>query len=119
MKIVLLLSLVILLIGCVNLDRPSVKQEIIDTQQETIIENLDTPWSIDFLPDGRMIFTERGGKVSLFDGKVQIIANIDVSEISESGLSGIAVDPEFEKNSFVYIYYTHKTANRVSRFGKL
>ena len=88
-------------------------------ESEILIENLDTPWAIDFLPSGEMVFTERGGKVSLFDfdtKETRIIGNIDVSEVSESGLLGIAVDTEFKDNGFIYVYYTHDSGNRVSRF---
>lgn len=85
---------------------------------EVLIGNLDTPWAIDFLPDDRMIFTERSGRVSVLDeGGLKVIANINVSEISESGLLGIAVDPEFSKNKYIYVYYTHQNGNRVSRFA--
>src|SRR3990167_5180318 len=86
-------------------------------EAEIIAENLDTPWAIDFLPDGRMILTERHGRVSILDkGKLKVAGNITVSEVSESGLLGVAVDPEFSKNRFVYFYYTHENGNRVSRF---
>ena len=87
-----------------------------ETGFETIVSNLDTPWAIAFLPDGKMLFTERPGRVSIFDGEQKTIANIEVSEVSESGLAGIAVDPEFEQNNYIYLYYTHKGGNRVSRF---
>ena len=84
---------------------------------EVLIENLNTSWAIDFLPGDKMIFTERNGRVSVLDnGKVKIVGNLKVSEISESGLLGIAVDPEFVENRFVYLYYTHENGNRVSRF---
>ncbi len=86
---------------------------------EVLVTGLDTPWAIDFLPDGRMIFTERPGKVSIFDGReTKVIAEIEVSEVSESGLMGIAVNPEFDldENSFIYLYYTHESGNRISRF---
>ena len=85
---------------------------------EIIAENLDTPWAIDFLPDGKMIFTERHGRVSILDdGRMKVLENIAVSEVSESGLLGVAVDPEFSSNNFVYLYYTHENGNRVSRFA--
>src|SRR3989338_6844406 len=88
-----------------------------DNDFEILVGNLDTPWSIDFLPDGRMIFTERPGSVSVFDGKETVlVGTIEVSELSESGLLGIAVDLDFENNKFVYLYYTHDKGNRVSRF---
>jgi glucose/arabinose dehydrogenase len=84
---------------------------------EVIVEDLDTPWAIDFLPDGRMIFTERPGRVSVWDGRTRtVVGELPVSEVSESGLAGIAVDPEFAENRFVYVYYTHPAVwNRVSR----
>ena len=84
---------------------------------EVLIENLNTPWAIDFLPGDKIIFTERGGRLGVLDdGKVKVVGNFKVSEISESGLLGIAVDPEFVENRFVYLYYTHENGNRVSRF---
>ena len=84
---------------------------------EIIAQNLRVPWSIDFLPGGRMIFTERSGQVSILDdGQPKVVGEIDISEISESGLLGIAVDPEFVNNKFIYLYYTHDKGNQVSRF---
>ena len=86
-------------------------------EAEILVKNLDTPWSIDFLPNENMIFTERGGKISVFDGKeTKVIAEINVNEESESGLLGIAVDPDFNANSFIYVYYTYENGNKVSRF---
>ena len=86
-------------------------------EAEVLVNNLDTPWAIDFLPDDVMIFTERSGRVSIFDdNEVKVISNIQVNEESESGLLGIAVDPEFNDNKFIYLYYTHENGNRVSRF---
>lgn len=84
---------------------------------EILARNLNTPWAIDFLPDNRMIFTERGGRVSILDnGAIKIIGNINVIKMGESGLLGIAVDPEFNVNKFVYLYYTAQNGNKVSRF---
>ena len=97
-------------------------QEIEDYENfelEILAKNLDTPWAIDFFPNGKIIFTERYGRVSLLNletKEIKIIGEIDVSEKGESGLLGIAIDPEFEENNFVYVYYTHENGNRVSRF---
>jgi aldose sugar dehydrogenase len=90
----------------------------ISNNLEIVTVGLDTPWAIDFLPDGTLIFTERLGNVNLIvNGKVENVAKIDVFEISESGLLGIAVDPQFVDNHFVYLYYTLESGNRVSRFN--
>lgn len=86
-------------------------------QTEILVQDLNTPWAIDFLPDGKMIFTERGGKVNIFDnGTTKMVGNINVTQIGESGMLGIAVDPEFNTNKFIYLYYTGANGNRISRF---
>lgn len=93
----------------------SINQQGYET--EILAENLDTPWAIDFLPDDKMIFTERVGRVSILDnGTIKIVGNINVTQMGEPGLLGIAVDPEFSKNKFIYLYYTGQNGNRLSRF---
>jgi len=89
----------------------------------TYVRNRSVIWAMGFLPDGRMLFTERGGVVSVVevDGRVREILTLDVHSVSESGLHGIAIDPHFDDNHFVYLYYTYRdsgadTLNRVSRF---
>jgi aldose sugar dehydrogenase len=72
---------------------------------------------MDFLPNDTMIFTQRGGNVSLLDKDgVKNIGNINVVANGESGLLGVAVDPQFTQNSYIYLYYTSSGGNRVSRF---
>jgi aldose sugar dehydrogenase len=86
-------------------------------QSDVLAENLSIPWAMDFLPNNTMIFTQRGGSVSLLDnGIVKNIGNISVTAIGESGLLGVAVDPEFSQNKYIYLYYTSSRGNRVSRF---
>ncbi len=94
---------------------PSTNQS--SNQTEILAENLDVPWAVDFLPDGRLIFTERGGRVSILDnGTAKTVGTITVTQMSESGLLGIAVDPEFNQNKFIYLYYTSQNGNKISRF---
>lgn len=91
-----------------------------------VAQDLDTPWALAFLPDKSILFTERKGTVQFIDPngnlQQQPIATIsEVREISEGGLLGIAIDPEFEDNNFVYMYYTYgsnnqNTSNRVVRY---
>jgi glucose/arabinose dehydrogenase len=72
---------------------------------------------MDFLPNEKMIFTQRGGNVSLLDNDgVKNIGNINVTANGESGLLGVAVDPQFTQNNYIYLYYTSSSGNRVSRF---
>jgi glucose/arabinose dehydrogenase len=105
-----------------------------DIPAETIVaEGLDTPWAIAFLPTGDMLVTERKGTVRLVTKNGQLgedpVSTIgSVKEIGEGGLLGIALHPDFEKNNYVYLYYTFSaegdsTKNRVVRMkydnGKL
>ena len=106
---------IFILLGFFYLTNPKIEQNGFEI--EILAENLDTPWAIDFLPDGRMIFTERNGRVSILENEdIKVVAKINVSEVSESGLLGITVDTDFNKNNFVYVYYTHQNGNRVSKY---
>jgi aldose sugar dehydrogenase len=85
---------------------------------EVIAQNLEVPWALAFLPDDRMIFTERGGNVNILDGQnVKNVGKITVTQNGESGLMGIAVDPNFNENHYIYLYYTSGNYNRISRFN--
>jgi glucose/arabinose dehydrogenase len=93
---------------------------------QVVAETLQTPWAVAFLPNhAGILVTERPGKVRLIsaDGKLQETPAAtlpSVKEISEGGLLGITLHPEFMKNKFVYLYYTYSasgnnTMNRVVR----
>ena len=91
-----------------------------------VAQNLSVPWSMAFLPDGRMLVTEREGNVRLIDADgvlqpdpVAIISQ--VKQIGEGGLLGITIHPQFLRNKYVYVYYTYSTntnniRNRVARY---
>lgn len=81
---------------------------------ETVATNLEVVWSIVFAPDGRMFFTERPGRVRVFEnGKLRseplaVIADIELS--GESGLMGMALHPNFAENHFLYLAYTYQAS---------
>lgn len=88
-------------------------------QVATVATGLDAPWEIAFLPDGRALVTERPGRVRLLaDGELREapLATVDVDNSGEGGLLGIAVDPGFEDNGFVYLYRTTGGGNEVARY---
>ncbi|MBI4813696.1 MAG: PQQ-dependent sugar dehydrogenase [Methanobacterium sp.] len=97
-----------------------VPQSINETgySSEILAQNLEVPWAIDFLPDDRLIFTQRGGKVSILEGKtVKTVGQVNVTQNIESGFLGIAVDPNFTSNHYIYVYYSLGDYNRISRFN--
>jgi len=102
----------------------SFSQEFPDlgVEVETVAGNLDIPWSIAWTPDGTILFTERNGNVkAIVDGVVleKPILSLDVGG-GEGGLLGIAIDPNFSDNHYVYLYYTYSnflaTENRLVRY---
>jgi glucose/arabinose dehydrogenase len=88
----------------------------------TVAENLEIPWEIAFVPDGRIFFTERVGNLRVIENSQlnpKPVAILDVGTV-EGGLLGLALDPNFEQNHFLYLYYTYFefpfTYNKVVRF---
>ena len=80
---------------------------------ETIVGNLEVPWSIVWAPDGRMIFTERPGRVRVFqNGKLQsqpLFVVPDVDTGGETGLMSVALHPQFQSNQFIYLSYGYSS----------
>ena len=78
---------------------------------ETVVEGVDTPWGLDFLPDGRMLITEKGGALRIADAKGTLAAapveNVPaVWSKGQGGLLDVAVHPDYAKNGWIYISYS-------------
>ena len=79
------------------------------------------PVAIALAPDGRVFICEKFGRVMVVENGVlrnEPFLEVDVDSYTERGMSGVALDPDFDSNHFVYVYYTVKGEghNRVSRF---
>ncbi|NLO27370.1 MAG: PQQ-dependent sugar dehydrogenase, partial [Actinobacteria bacterium] len=88
-----------------------------------MITGLRVPWEIRFLPDGRLLVTEREGRLLLADltsGVTSEVGRIDTAARGEAGLMGLALDPAFPETPALYVTYTYSEGgrdhNRVSRF---
>lgn len=91
----------------------------------TIASNLIAPTAMSFAPDGRLFITQQGGDLRILKNNSLLpspFLSLKVDSAGERGLLGVAFDPNFSTNHFVYVYYTvpahRQTAahNRVSRF---
>ena len=105
---------------------------MIDTKQgtikvQTLARGLSHPWGLAFLPDGRMLVTEKVGRLRIVDkdGKVSEPLNGVPKVVAEGqgGLLDVALDPHFAENSLVYLSYSEsgdagKAGTAVTR-GKL
>jgi len=79
-----------------------------EVKVETVADNLKIPWELVFAPDGRIFFTERDGNLWVIENEsMELVATFPASHTSEGGLLGLALDPEFEKNNFLYLYQTY------------
>ncbi|MCZ0952728.1 MAG: PQQ-dependent sugar dehydrogenase [Rhodospirillaceae bacterium] len=81
-----------------------------DFRVVTVAEDIQHPWSIAFLPDGDMLFTQRTGELRIVrDGKLlpDPVAGVpEVRVINQGGLQEVAVHPDFENNRIVYLSYS-------------
>ncbi|MHA6492089.1 PQQ-dependent sugar dehydrogenase [Pseudomonas borbori] len=90
--------------------------QALDYRIETVTEGLEHPWSLAFLPGGKMLVTERVGRLRLIerDGSLAPAPVDGVPEgfiAAQAGLMEVAVDPEFASNQFIYLSYAYGSAD--------
>ena len=76
-----------------------------------LVEGLDHPWGLAFLPDGRMLVTERPGRLRVVgkDGRLdpQPVAGLPpVAATGQGGLLDVALHPRYAENGLVYLSFT-------------
>ena len=107
-----------------DFDATSPRYPGLGVKVEVVAENLIVPWSIDWTPDGTVLFTERGGNLRYIQNGILVpepLLTISANTV-EGGLLGIAVDPNFQDNNYIYLYYTYDepdsntNANKVVRY---
>ncbi len=86
---------------------------------ETVVSNLEVPWSIVWAPDGRMFFTERPGRIRVYEnGKLRpapLFIVPDVEPSGESGLMSMVLHPQFASNRWLYLSYTYDAGGQMVR----
>ncbi len=92
---------------------PAVLTAQMPEKRGVLAVGLEIPWSLGFLPDGRILVTERPGRVRLLTSQEglapePLLVVGDVAHRGEGGLLGLAIHPEFERNRLVYLYYTYQ-----------
>ncbi|MFP5275271.1 PQQ-dependent sugar dehydrogenase [Coleofasciculus sp.] len=82
-------------------------------QKTTLVEGLDHPWGMAWLPDGAILITERSGQLRIVrDGVLDPTPIPGVPEVfamQQGGLMDISLHPRFSENSLVYLTYSHGT----------
>lgn len=81
-----------------------------DYKMDTIVSELRVPWGLDWLPNGDMLITERGGDLWLYsDGSLADEPIEGVPEVwarSQGGLLDVKAHPNYEENGWIYITYS-------------
>ena len=90
--------------------------------ESQVASGLASPTAMQFAPDGRLFVCEQGGRLRVIKNGALLptpFVTLTVNASGERGLLGVAFDPNFASNQFVYVYYTATTPtvhNRISRF---
>lgn len=89
---------------------------------EVLDQNLTEPTELEVLNDHRVIYIQRRGEVKLYDpvkDTVSLVVKLDVYTEDEDGLMGLTIDPDFENNHWIYLYYSppgNEPKQQLSRF---
>ncbi len=91
--------------------------------RQVLIEGLEHPWGLDWLPNGDMLITERPGRLRLVkDGRLWAAPIDGVPEVfaaNQGGLLDVSVHPDFARTGLVYLTYAHGTAEaNTTRVGR-
>lgn len=87
-----------------------------------LAQNLYEPMELEYLPNDKILFIERVGNVKVYDlstEELTTVSKIEVETKGENGLLGMAIDPDFETNKWIYLYYSPlkgESIQQLSRF---
>jgi glucose/arabinose dehydrogenase len=91
-------------------DGQIIKSEKQTFRMEIVARNLETPWGLAFLPDGRLLITERPGRLRIAqNGKLlpdPVKGTPKVWEKQDGGLLDVAVHPQYARNGWIYLSYS-------------
>ncbi|WP_238432485.1 ThuA domain-containing protein [Micromonospora tarensis] len=92
-------------------------------EKRTLDDNTVDPMAMGVAPDGRVFYVERGGQVKIFKPSTNstvTAGTLSVYTGGEDGLTGMALDPNFASNGYIYLYHSPASSstdvNRVSRY---
>ena len=94
------------------------KTELYTVRAVSVVTGLNHPWAMAFLPDGRMILTERRGTMRVLDGGKlvgkEIVGIPQVAEHGQGGLMDVALHPKYAENGWIYWTYN---AGKADAYG--
>ncbi|MEM1118884.1 MAG: ThuA domain-containing protein [Bacteroidota bacterium] len=105
----------------VNFSNASVAPDENRFTKVVLEDHLDEPMELEILPDGKLIYIQRHGAIRVYDpeeGRSFLVKKLNVFSKLEDGLLGMALDPKFEENNWVYFFYSdpEESHQNVARF---
>ncbi|MDQ5955510.1 MAG: hypothetical protein QG621_513, partial [Patescibacteria group bacterium] len=99
-------------------------------QIQTVVAGLTVPTTLAFAPDGRIFVAQKNGIVRIIKNNqllsTPVVALTDINDYGDRGLVGIALDPNFAQNGYMYLAYTYEnspgqnyTGNKTGRIVRL
>lgn len=92
-----------------------VKSELHAFKLETVVIGLETPWGVDFLPDGRALVTEKPGRLRIIENGALVPTPVGgipaVLANGQGGLLDVAVHPGYAANGWIYLSYSDPGPN--------
>ena len=105
----------LLMIGSACAQPESVQSDAGKVNVESLAEGLTHPWGMAFLPDGRLLVTERAGQLRILNADhtlSQPVSGVpEVYSKGQGGLLDVALDPDFENNQLVYLSFSEPGGN--------
>lgn len=105
-------------IACSDNEKDNVQEELVNETDsiaavsfvvDTLTDALDVPWAIAFLPDGRILITEKSGEIRIVENDSLLTEKIggvpDVHAQGQGGLLDIQLHPNYDENGWIYITY--------------
>ena len=87
-----------------------------------LASDLTEPMQFGMFPDGKILLIERRGAIKLYEpstGLLNVVHKLPVHSEEEDGLMGLAIDPNWAQNHWIYLYYSppgEEAVNQLSRF---
>ncbi|MDG3581447.1 PQQ-dependent sugar dehydrogenase [Galbibacter pacificus] len=104
---ILLILIVIIQFSCAQDDKTITVPEEITYTLETVVSDINIPWGMAFLPDGKLLVTEKSGKLYLVENgnKTEISHNLTVYDRGQGGLMDVKLHPDYKNNGWIYFSY--------------
>jgi len=108
MKTTRMIAVLVASVVCSALAAETLRTDYEEIELEQIVDGLNEPWGMAFLPDGRILVTERTGRLLRIDGAAvtQIDGAPEVAARGQGGLLDVALHPDFESNRLVYLTWS-------------